>query len=45
MASSSTQNRFRLSLLAALISTATAPALAATTDSTASKKSATPKKP
>ncbi|WP_338569407.1 TonB-dependent siderophore receptor [Erwinia billingiae] len=42
MASSSTQNRFRLSLLAALISTATAPALAATTDSTASKKSATP---
>ncbi|MEN4977991.1 TonB-dependent siderophore receptor [Erwinia billingiae] len=42
MASSSTQNRFRLSLLAALISTATAPALAATTDSTAGKKSATP---
>ncbi|MBN7121816.1 TonB-dependent receptor [Erwinia billingiae] len=42
MASSSTQNRFRLSLLAALISTATAPALAATTDSTAGKQSATP---
>jgi iron complex outermembrane receptor protein len=42
MTSSSTQNRFRLSLLAALISTATAPALAATTDSIASKKSATP---
>ncbi|CAX59135.1 TonB-dependent receptor [Erwinia billingiae Eb661] len=42
MASSSTQNRFRLSLLAALISTATAPALAATTDSTTGKKSATP---
>ncbi len=42
MTSSSTQNRFRLSLLAALISTATAPALAATTDSTAGKKSATP---
>ncbi len=42
MATSSTQNRFRLSLLAALISAATAPALAATTDSTASKKSATP---
>lgn len=42
MATSSTQNRFRLSLLAALISTATAPALAATTDNTASKKSSTP---
>lgn len=41
MASSSTQNRFRLSLLAAVISAATAPALAATTDSTSGKKSAT----
>ena len=42
MASSSTQNCFRLSLLAALISAATAPALAATTDSPSGKKTATP---
>lgn len=41
MASSSTQNCFRLSLLAALISAATAPALAATTDSPSGKKTAT----
>lgn len=42
MACSSTQNHFRLTLLAALISAATAPALAATTDSPSGTTSAPP---